>query len=77
VSHSLIFRTSEAMATSGQGQYPTPIFLETILISVKKDWEVVETQAAAAKQAGQTVQIDFRGDRSQRAKAALDKAAEQ
>jgi hypothetical protein len=62
---------------SETGRYPEKSVAMPVLISVKKDWEVVETQAAAAKQAGQTVQIDFTGDRSQRAKAALDKAVAQ
>lgn len=62
---------------SETGRYPEKSLAMPVLISVKKDWEVVQTQAAAAKQAGQTVQIDFSGDRSQRAKATLDKAAAQ
>ena len=40
------------------------------------DREAIETAAATAKQAGQSVQVDFSGDRSQRAKAALDKAVQ-
>jgi hypothetical protein len=62
---------------SETGRYPEKSLAMPVLISVKKDWEAVETQAATAKQAGQTVQIDFSGDRSQRAKAALDKAVTQ
>lgn len=62
---------------SETGRYPEKSLALPVLISVRKDWDVIETQAAAAKQAGQTVQVDFGGDRSLRAKAALDKAVPQ
>jgi hypothetical protein len=49
----------------------------SVLQSVKADRDAIERAAEAAKQAGQPVQVDFTGDRSQRAKAALDRALPQ
>ena len=48
----------------------------SVLQSVKADRDAIEKAAEAAKQAGQPAQVDFSGDRSQRAKASLDKAAQ-
>jgi len=49
----------------------------SVLQSVKADRDAIERAADAAKQAGNPVQVDFTGDHSQRAKAALDKAVPQ
>lgn len=49
----------------------------SVLQSVKADRDAIERAAEVAKQAGQPAQVDFTGDRSQRAKAALDKALPQ
>ena len=49
----------------------------SVLQNVAADRDAIEKAAEAAKQAGQPVQIDFGGDRSQNAKAALEKAISQ
>jgi hypothetical protein len=49
----------------------------SVLQNVKADRDAIEKAAETAKQAGQLAQIDFSGDRSQNARAVLDKAVSQ
>lgn len=65
-----------ASAYSARVQDPGKTLGLSVLQNVKADRDAIETAAATAKQAGQSVQVDFSGDRSQRAKAALDKAVQ-
>jgi hypothetical protein len=65
-----------ASAYSARVQDPGKTLGLSVLQNVKADWDAIEKAADAAKQAGQSVQVDFSGDRSQRAKAALDKAVQ-
>jgi hypothetical protein len=65
-----------ASAYSARMQDPGKTLGVSVLQNVKADRDAIETAAAAAKQAGQSVQVDFSADRSQRAKAALDKAVQ-
>jgi 3-keto-L-gulonate-6-phosphate decarboxylase len=44
---------------------------------MKADREAIEKAMETAKQSGQSVQVDLSGDRSQNAKAALEKAVSQ
>lgn len=66
-----------ASVYSPRVQNPGQTLAEPMLRGMKADWEAIEKQVDTARQAGQTVQVDFSNDRSQRAKAALDKAVSQ
>ncbi|MGA3046012.1 MAG: hypothetical protein ABSD67_05285 [Terracidiphilus sp.] len=66
-----------ASAYSPRVQNPGQSLAEPMLRGIKADWEAIEKQVDTARQAGQTVQVDLSSDRSQRAKAALDKAVPQ
>jgi hypothetical protein len=65
-----------ASAYSARVQDPGKTLGVSVLQNVKADRDAIEKAADTAKQAGQSVQVDFSGDRSQRAKAALDKAVQ-
>jgi hypothetical protein len=66
-----------ASVYSARVQDPGKTLGLSVLQNVKADRDAIEKAAQAAKQAGQPVQIDFSGDRSQNAKAALEKAVSQ
>jgi len=66
-----------ASVYSARVQDPGKTLGLSVLQNMKADREAIEKALEAAKQAGQAPQIDLSGDRSQNARAALEKAVSQ